>query len=143
MTVQVGHNGDSISFLVNRLDDYLTDGDTVTLDIGVDKMKFYRVTVGFDGIREISCIDGGVITSLPVEGDASITPFGTLNDNSDIDKGAVYEIVLPKALLGIAGKSSVKLCPSLANMDGKGVVCDTLTGVGAFVTSTWPSAVLD
>ncbi|MBQ7012087.1 MAG: exo-alpha-sialidase [Clostridia bacterium] len=143
MTVQVGHNKDTISFLINRLDDYLTDGDTVTLDIGVDKMKFYRVTVGFDGIREISCIDGGVMTAMTVDGTASVKTFGTVNDNSDTDEGAVYEIVLQKEMLGIVGAGSVKLCPSLGNMDGKGIVCDTLTGVGAFVTDTWPSVVLD
>ncbi|MBQ6893561.1 MAG: hypothetical protein IJN48_05080 [Clostridia bacterium] len=45
---------------------------------------------------------------------------------------------MPRALY-----ASSKEMPALANQDGVGVICDTLTGVGAFVTDLWPEVVLD
>ena len=143
ITHQVAHDKDNVYFLINRLDTHLTNGDTVTLNIGTGKTEYYRIEVGFDGIRTVTYVNGGAETKKEVRGTATVTPIGTVGNNDDIDEGALYEIAIPKDLVGLKGATSFKACPALANQDGMGVICDTLTGVGAFVTDLWPTVVLD
>ncbi|MBQ4557591.1 MAG: hypothetical protein IJA60_08095 [Clostridia bacterium] len=106
-------------------------------------MQYYRIEVGISGLRSVTYVNSGAETKVEVQGKAVVTPFGTLNNNNDIDEGAVYEITIPKSLVGLTGATSFKTCPALANHDVVGVICDTLMGVGAFATDLWPKVVLD
>ncbi len=137
MTVQAAHDKENVYFLVNRLDYDLTDGDTVILNIGVAKTGYYRVTVGLDGMRSVERFENGEETALPLCGKAEVKVFGTVNDSTDKDEGAVYEITLPRELFELNGKS-FKLRPELENKDGDTVINDTLNGVSLTDTDTWP-----
>ncbi len=137
MTVQAAHDTENVYFLVNRLDYDLRDGDTVILNVGVAKNRYYRVTVGLEGVRSIELFDNGEGTAMPLCGTADVKIFGTLNDDADRDEGAVYEISLPRKLLALDG-SSFKLRPELENKDGDTVINDTLNGVSLTDTECWP-----
>jgi hypothetical protein len=142
MTVQAAHDKENVYFLVNRLDNDLTDGDTVTLNIGVAKYKNYRVTVGLDGTLSACCVENGVRTEMPACGKVDVKLFGTVNDASDTDDGAVYEITLPREAFEMKGKS-FKLRPELENKDAEAVITDTLNGVSLDDTDSWPAVELD
>lgn len=141
MTVQAAHDKENVYFLVNRLDNDLTDGDSVTLNIGVAKEKYYRVTVALDGALSVCRVENGEKTEIPVCGKAEVKIFGTVNDSTDTDEGAVYEITLPRDAFGISG-TSFKLRPELENKDGDSVITDTLNEVSLNDTDSWPAVEL-
>ena len=141
MTVQAAHDKENVYFLVNRLDNDLTDGDTVTLNIGVAKEKYYRVTVALDGALSVSRVENGEKAEIPVCGKAEVKIFGTVNDSTDTDEGAVYEITLPREAFELTGMS-FKLRPELENKDGDSVITDTLNGVSLNDTDSWPAVEL-
>ena len=62
-------------------------------------MQYYRIEVGISGLRSVTYVNSGAETKVEVQGKAVVTPFGTLNNNNDIDEGAVYEITIPKSLV--------------------------------------------
>ncbi len=142
MTVQAAHDTENVYFLINRQDHDLTDGDTVILNVGVAKNRYYRITVGLDGIRSLERFDNGEKTALPACGAADVKIFGTVNDSADKDEGAVFEITLPRAVFELNGMS-FKLCPELENKDGDTVINDTLDGVSFADTDTWPEVRLE
>ena len=143
ITTQTAHDTENIYFLINRLDNYITDGDSVTVNIGIGDMQYYRVTASIDGTLSITHVENGAQKQKLDGGKVAVKLYGTQNDNSDKDGGAVIEIAIPKSLLGLADRTSFKLCPALVNQDGVGTVSDTLSGVNAFITTLWPTVNLD
>ena len=142
ITQQVAHDENNVYFLINRLDDYLRSGDETIINIGVGEMQYYRVTVKLDGSVSILYIDKGVETKVS-GGKAAVKIYGTVDNNNDTDEGAVIELSIPKGIVNLANATSFKASPALVNQDGEGVMCDTLTNVPAFVTTSWPTVVLD
>lgn len=141
ITVQAAYDAENVYFLVNRLDNDLTDGDAVILNIGVADEKYYRVTVGLDGMRSVEAVENGEGRGLPLCGSADIKVLGTVNDGTDTDEGAIYEITLPRKALELDG-ASFKLHPELVNKDGDTVITDTLDGVSLHNTRNWPTVVM-
>lgn len=142
ITEQVAHDENNVYFLINRLDEYLRSGDEVIINIGVGDMQYYRVTVRLDGSLSILYIDKGTETKIN-GGTAAVKTYGTIDNNDDIDEGAVIEISIPKSLVKLTNATSFKASPSLVNQDGAGAICDSLEKIPAFVTTTWPEVVLD
>jgi len=143
ITVQTAHDDENIYFLINRLDEYLTEGDLATLCIEAGEKNFYRIVTDLSGIRSIAYVEGGATKENLSGGNAVVKLFGTVGNTEDTDKGAVIEIAIPKALLGLTDRTSFKLRPDLANQDGVGAVSDTIDGVSPFLTARWPAVVLD
>ncbi len=143
ITVQTAHDAENVYFLINRLDEYLTEGDTVTLNIAVGASNYYRVKVGLDGDMKIEYVEGGATKKTVDSGKAAVKLFGTLGDDAEKDKGAVIELSIPKADIGLANAASFKLSPALANQDGIGVVSDGIGGVSPFLTARWPAVILE
>ena len=69
--------------------------------------------------------------------------FGTVDNTADTDEGAVFEIAVPKSLVGLSGKDSFAIRPMLVNADTGAAKMDTLTGATSNETARWPSVVLD
>ena len=143
MTLRAAHDDENVYFLLSRSDDFLQDGDTMTVCIGAGAAADYRITVGVDGIRSIEHYANGAKQQTLTGGRAAVRVLGTVGNNDDRDAGYVAEIAVPKALVGLSGAKSFKVRPALANQDGSGSISDTLTGVSAFSTSLWPSIVLE
>ncbi len=143
IAVQTAHDAENVYFLINRLDAYLTEGDSVTLNIAVGASSYYRIKVGIDGIVQTEYVEGGATKKTVDGGKAVVKLFGTIGNADDRDEGAVIELSIPKANLGLTGAESFKLSPALANQDGIGVVSDGLSGVSPFLTERWPAVVLE
>jgi len=143
ITVQTAHDADNVYFLINRLDEYLTDGDTVTVNIATGPSSYYRVVVGLNGTVTVVFVDSGAEKQKVTADPAAVVFFGTVGNNDDKDEGAVIEFSLPKTMVGLVGKTSFAASPALANQDGTGSTNDGLTGVSAFTTARWPAVVLD
>jgi len=142
MTVQTAHDKDNVYFCINRLDNYLTDGDTVTLNIATTRMRFYRVEIAADGKVTVSFIQNAAVVSTVDGGKATVRTVGTVGNNEDTDEGVCIEFALPKALIGLQNASSFKLSPTLMNVDGDGAFFDQLNGVSSVITDRWPAVVL-
>ena len=143
ITLRAAHDSENVYFLVSRLDNFLTSGDSVTVCIGAGTTADYRITVGIDGSISIDHYAGGVKQSSTTAGKAAVKLLGTLDNNEDTDEGCVYEIAVPKSAVGLVGASRFKVRPALTNKDGSGSISDTLTGVTPYSTTLWPDIVLD
>ncbi len=143
VTLRTAHDDENVYFLISRLDYYLTSGDTTTVCIGATDTADYRITIDMSGKVNVDYYSGGLSRNSFTLGDAKVVLFGTLDDNSDKDDGAVIEIAVPKAQVGLSGKNSFPVRLALTNQDGEGTVSDTFTGASAFSTKLWPKVVLD
>ena len=143
IAVQVAHDNNNVHFLISRLDEYLTDGDIVTLSIGISKTSYYRIKIDLSGNVKIEHVDGGTVKDTFTGGTAVIKLFGTLNQNSDKDTGALTEFSLPKELIGISEAPSFKLSLALDNKDGLGITSDGISGISPFNTDRWPAVIFD
>ncbi|MBQ9429752.1 MAG: hypothetical protein IJU41_09490, partial [Clostridia bacterium] len=141
ITLQTAHDNDNLYFLISRLDNYLTASDTVTVNIGVGTAAYYAVTVDLSGKADVTYFVNGKTTAVNLAVKTAVALSGTPDDNRDTDEGCVIEIALPKAALGLAGATAYRVRPELCNVDGGGIVRDTLTGVSSFTTTLWPQVV--
>lgn len=137
VTLRAAHDGDNLYFLLSRLDDFLTAEDTVTVCIAAGAASDYRITVGLDGIRKIELYESGTCRAQLSGGSAAVRILGTVDQNDDCDTGCVYEIALPKALLGLAGADRFQVRLALSNTDGKGAAADSMGG-SIYSTALWP-----
>lgn len=143
ITVQTAHDDNNVYFCINRLDDYLTNEDTVTVNVGVDTFEYYTIDVAADGKTTISHVRNARTLSVTDGGKAAVRTVGTVDNNSDTDEGVCIEISVPKSAIGISGKNSFVISPTLMNRDGDGYFFDQLNGVSAVNTTRWPAVVLD
>ena len=143
VTMRTAHDNDNVYFLLSRLDYYLTSGDTVTVCVAAGDSSDYRITVDLEGNATVDYYTNGIKKSSVTLDKASVVLFGTLNDNSDKDEGAVIELKVPKSAVGLTGKSEFGVRLALANQDSEGSISDTFTGVSSFSTKLWPKVVLD
>lgn len=143
ITVQTAHDDDNVYFLISRLDDYLTRGDTTAIHISAGSTSFYTVTADSSGACSITETVSGVKKDVSGDISAAVKIYGTVDDNSDLDEGMLIELAVPKSLVGLVGASSFAIRPELTNVDGTGCIIDTLTGVSHYSTLLWPEVKLD
>ena len=143
ITLRTAHDDENVYFLISRLDRCLMSDDTTTIRIAASEKTYYRITVNMDGTATLSYVEGGFAKKQDVEVASAVKVFGTVDDNSDTDEGAVFEIAVPKSAVGLSGKSALQVRPELVNTDGDTKITDSLTGVNANNTALWPSIVLD
>ncbi len=145
VTLRTAHDDANIYFLISRLDYYLTDGDTVTVCVGAGATSDYRITVNLAGDVAIDYYSNGAKKKIekPILYKATIVPLGTVNNNEDKDEGAVIELAVPKAAIGMTGKTEYPVRLELNNQDGTGSISDTFHGASVFSTKLWPKVVLD
>lgn len=141
-TLQTAHDDENVYFLINRLDNFLTSGDAVSVNIGVGKASYYTVSVDMNGKVKVTSFVNGVTTDVSANAKAVVKTFGTVDNNKDMDEGCIIEISVSKADVGLASSQSYVVRPELVNVDGNGLVRDTLTGVSHYVTTYWPEVKL-
>ena len=144
ITLRTAHDDENVYFLISRLDSELTAGDTVNIRIADGEKTYYRITVNMDGTAALAYVEGGFAKKQEVAPTVAVKVIGTVDNNSDTDEGAVFEIAVSKSAVGLAGKSALQIRPELVNVDGKaGKVTDSLTDVSATNTTLWPKVVLE
>ncbi len=143
ITLQTAHDDENVYFLITRLDNFLTSGDTVSVNVGVGTACFYTVTADINGKVNVTSFTNGITANITGDAKAAIKLAGTLDNNKDTDEGCAIEIAVPKSMIGLGGASSYLVRPELVNADGSGIVRDTLTGVSNYSTTFWPEVKLD
>lgn len=141
VTLRTAHDGENLYFLLSRLDRFLTADDTVTVCIAADATSDYRITAGLDGIRNIALYENGELREELSGGSAAVRLFGTADDNADLDIGCVFEVSIPKSLLGLADADRICVRLSLTNADGEDTITDGMD-VPTDETATWPAVML-
>ena len=144
VTLRAAHDEEYVYFLISRLDEDLqSTKDFTKICIGVGTTDYYQLIVYTDGSTSLRYKDG--TNDTVVSGSVTVAQkvFGTLDDSSDTDEGAVFEVAVPKSLVELTDKTSFKVRLALDNTDGTTHTTDTFTGVSTTGTSRWPSIVLD
>ena len=143
ITLRTAHDDENVYFLISRLDYDLMSGDTTNICIADGTSAYYRITVALDGTASISRVKGKTAKDIKADVQVSVKLFGTADNSSDTDEGALFELAVPKSAVGLGGKTSFQVCPVLINKDkSSSTVTDTLT-VDTSDTTYWPSVVLD
>lgn len=143
ITVQTAHDDENVYFLITRLDNFLTEGDSASVNIGIAPSIFYTVTGDISGNVKVTSFTNGVKANVSGDVKSSVKVIGTVGNNKDVDEGCVIEIAVPKAMVGLVGAESYFVRPELVNVDGTGIVHDSLTGVSSYSTKLWPEVKLD
>ena len=142
-SLRVAHDNDNVYFLVSLVDYYLTSEDSVAVCIADSIVSDYRINVKLDGTATFDKYTfGKQVNTSRLNGVKTIIK-GTVNNNSDMDDGAIIEISIPKSMLAIEGKSEFGARLALVNNDGNGYVADTFTGASDIYTEYWPKVALD
>ncbi len=143
-TVQVAHDRDNLYLLITRLDKFLTNKDSFSLNIAAGSSSYYTVTVTVKGAYTITYTSGGTTTNVSSGDTAAIKRFGTVDINTNVDQGIFMEVAIPKANVGLSGKTSFKTIPTLTNKDTSSTVTtDTIDGASMSSTTYWIEVVLD
>ena len=142
-TLRVAHDDKNVYFLVSLVDYYLTGEDSVTVCVADDIVSDYRITVKLDGTATLDKYTFGKQEKTSRLGTVKTVLLGTVNDNADMDEGAVIEISVPKSMLALERASEFGARLALLNNDGNGYVADTFTGASDIYTEGWPKVVLD
>lgn len=153
MALRVAHDDEYIYFLASVQDTKLEvnkDGDSIVLCIAESDTSWYRLTVMLNGkcsMRKATVDSAGKMTSAIVDfgAFASVQTFGTVDDGSDTDDGYLMSVAIPKALVGLAGKTSFGLRPALVDYADAKKKDATLTGGSMSTTDAahWPLVMLD
>ena len=128
-------------------DRYLTDADKFIFYCHDGKEGQYAVTLS---VAEVITEYRASITEKSSEGDASslvirthVAFDGTVGDVTDIDNGYVYEVAIPKTLLGVEDMLAFRFrLISRDSANGKTVQEDPYPSAGLKDTSGWAKAKL-
>ena len=141
--VRPAKDDDNLYFLIERLDTYLSDGDTVELylgDSGSDKLdtNTLRLTVGPNGLMGAARFNGSDFAEIDAGGiQAAMTLQGTIGNDEDEDTGYLVELSLPRSLLK-ATNDRLQCHIVLKNQDEGGtVVEDSMSDIRWNVPDEW------
>lgn len=143
VTLRTAHDDENVYFLVSRLDDHMVTRDYVSVSIGVGDTEYYTVTAASNGVVSCHHYMGGSLMRTVEDVAVNVAVLGTLNDNTDTDEGALYEISIPKSVLGLADADAFVVSLALSNTDDGNTVQDTMTNIKTHSTENWPAVKLD
>ena len=137
-SVQIAYDKSSIYFLISVFDNMLTNEDKSVLYVSDENGTCYTVTVFADGSYTVCDYNG----KISANGNGVCNVFGTVDNNSDVDEGALFEISVSRDALGLALATEFSFAHSLVNADGGEAVVDTYNSFDKYEYSLWPKVVL-
>ena len=143
VTLRTAHDEENLYFLCSRLDDYIVSRDLVSVSIGVGDTEYYTITAAANGAFSCQHYAKNALRGTVDGAEVCVTVLGTLDDNSDTDAGALYEISIPKAALGLEDAAEFVVSLALSNTDDGNSVYDTMTNCKQNSTENWPVVKLD
>ncbi|MGN1472643.1 MAG: hypothetical protein ACI4WZ_01100 [Eubacteriales bacterium] len=147
VAVRVAHDEKNVYLLAEVSDRYLTDADKFIFYCHDGKEGQYAVTLS---VAEVITEYRASITEKASEVDASslgirthVAFDGTVGDVTDIDNGYIYEVAIPKTLLGVEDMLAFRFrLISRDSANGKTVQEDPYPSAGLKDTSGWAKAKL-
>ncbi len=137
-TLRVSEDEENLYFIIDRLDTYLSDKDTVSLYVSDKNGEYYNITLGVNGIEKISRFAENKFTNQDKAlFECGVFVGGSVNNDEDKDQGYVIELAIPKNKLDL-GSGSVSLTLAMNNTDRKETFDkDELSPVKMADQSTW------
>ena len=140
--VRPAKDDNRLYFLVETLDTYLSEGDTVELYLGdgaSDELNnTLRLTVGPNGLVSAARFDGNDFAAIDTKDiQAAVTLQGTIGNDEDEDTGYMVELSIPRSL--VTASNDKLLCNIvLKNQDKGGTVIEDAMGDARWnVPSEW------
>ncbi|GAB3417633.1 DOMON domain-containing protein [Niabella aquatica] len=105
-TLRVSVGADSVYFLVEVLDDFISSNDYATIFISPNSSNeqlnegAYKLNVAFSGLKQSFVYNGGWVNGS-FGATAKAAYKGTVSNNSDKDLGYIVEIAIPRSKLNI------------------------------------------
>ncbi len=140
-SVRSASDSENIYFLIERLDEYLTDGeDSVTLYFASPGTEgYYRVVVGTSGVEKFDYNDTKSFKPCSATLECGVIVNGTVDYDDDKDMGYSVEVKIPFSEIG-GECDELSLFLTLANKDeGKKFERNELAGATLTDKKTWLS----
>ncbi len=146
VSVRFAFDDEHVYVLAERLDYNLISSDSISimLDDGSDK-GFYTLKADLGGFSSFEYFDGEKRTEADSsEIEVAVWCDGTVDDNSDKDTGAIYEIKIPRRFLCIDG-SMARVCAILYNKDtpSEKAKSDIINTCESSNKSTWKRVIIE
>lgn len=104
-SVRVAEDDENVYFIVDRLDEYVCDKDTVTLYVSAAEGVYYKIELDARGVVEIQKFADGRFSSVDVSFVDCATYIGaTIGNDKDKDDGYIVELSISKKDLSLSGK---------------------------------------
>ncbi len=104
-TVRVSEDTDNVYFVIDRLDTYLNEKDTLQLYVAGGADEYYKIELSAKGVSKIDKYSGGEFKTLSNDTVECATFIGgTLANDKDKDSGCVIELAIPKSALNISSE---------------------------------------
>ncbi len=141
--LQIAHDKDNIYFLINRLDYYLSkSGEISSVYIAASDNAYYRIDIA-------DRTEAYTVYFVDANGNETEKASGTtvkiLTDgnffDTNLDKGFLIELSVPKSALGIGNASSIKAGIGITNVDKSVTTTDVMVDLAS--TANWPTVVLE
>ena len=144
-SVRPAKDDKNLYFLVETLDTYLSEGDTVDLYLGDSASNelnnnTLRLTVGPNGLVAAARFDGTDFAAIDTKDiQAAVTLQGTIGNDEDEDTGYMVELSIPRSLVTVSNNKL--LCHIVLKNQDKGgsVIEDAMSGIRWNVPSEWMS----
>lgn len=145
MSFRFAYDSQYVYILAERLDDYLTTGDSISvlLDDGTGK-SFYDLKVDLKGIASFEYFNGENRLKKSPDGiEAAVWVDGTVDNQSDRDNGAITEIKIPRSYLSLSD-GKLRFYATVFNKDtaGEKATADTFSLAQITDKNTWPRVII-
>lgn len=141
MTIRSAYDEENVYFIIDRLDESLTDEDTVELYVNTEHLsdnnyKYYKIILSKDGIKECYLYDqNNNSTSINID---KMKCNAYINDTKDENGGYRLELSIPKEDILEKNDSTIMINAILNNKDAdEALTTDTFNNVDMDDTSTW------
>ncbi len=138
MSMRFSYDDEKVYFLIERLDDYLTESDQEGIYVPADGKAFYLVKFGTSGIDSIQYSDGERMRNAEFEGiEWAMTIVGGVGDKEK-DTGKILEFSIPRSKTMIADDGLMLFNAVLYNKDkNEKPVTDTFLNTDIPDKNTW------
>ncbi len=133
-SMRLAHDDDNVYLLFEHLDYTLTSSDYFLFYISDGTSVKYRIKGTPGGVTELVRIKGSSTTSITHT--ASIQMYGTLDQNSDTDRGFALEVAIPKK--SFFSSDTLRVFMKMYNNDGADTYAwDGFNGLSEGKIATW------
>jgi len=139
-SVRFAADGDDVYVLIERLDEYLSDGgDEVELFFAASgSSDYYKMVIDGKEIKSIKRFKNKKAEDFECTAQISVVCVGTVGDDSDTDTGYSAEIKLSASELGISLTDGMKVTANIKNKDKtKQFATDSISGHDVQKLDTW------
>lgn len=137
ISMRFAYDDDKVYFLVERLDEYLTESDQEEIFISGEGNTYYLIKFGTDGIASVNYNDGERMSAAQFEGIKwQMTFVGGVGDK-DRDIGKILEFSIPREKINVSD-GYISFNDVLYNKDKtEKPVSDTFSCVDVAKRETW------